>query len=266
MPKAKAAAQRAVYIEPSLAEGYTSRAFVKLAHDWDWNGAETDFRKALELNPRYPTAHQWYASFLVQMGNFEAAKSEIEQAQQLDPLSPIISSNAGFYSYLQQHYDDAIEQYKKTLEIDPQFWVAHHYLGLAYAKKGMHQEAIDELRLLLHAPGSGALPDGAVENDPEVAASLGFVYGQAGQQSQAVAILERLKRLSDKRYVSPLYMAIVATGLKQNDAAVNYLRDAFSNRHPGLVLIRVDPIFDNLRSDARFIELIKRFEPMPYSH
>jgi serine/threonine-protein kinase len=263
MPKAKAAAQRAVDIDPTLAEGYTSRAFVKLAYDWDWTGAEADFKKALELNPRYPTAHQWYASFFVQLGDFAAARQEIEQAQQLDPLSPIISSNAGFYSYLQRRYDDAIEQYKKTLEIDPQFWVAHHYLALAYAKKGMHRQAIEELRLQLQAPGSGPLPEGVVEDHPEIAASLGFVYGEAGQQAQAQAILDRLKQLAQKRYVSPLYLAIVTTGLKQNDVAIEHLQNAFANRHPGLVLIRVDPIFDNLRSDVRFVELIKRFEPLP---
>ena len=266
MPKAKVAAQRAVDIDPVLAEGYTSRAFVKLAYDWDWVGAEADFKKAIELNPRYPTAHQWYASFLAQMGNFNEAKREIEQAQQLDPLSPIISSNAGFYSYLLQHYDDAIQQYQKTLEIDPQFWVAHHYLGLAYAKKGMHREAIDELRLLLKAPGSGPLPEGTVEQDPEVAASLGFVYGEAGQPVMAQAIFDRLKKLSEQRYVSPLYLAIIATGLKQNDVAIDQLKNAFSNRHPGLVLIRVDPIFDDLRNDSRFVELVKKFEPLPYGN
>ncbi len=263
MIKAKSAAERAVKIDPGLAEAYTSRAFVKLAYDWDWLSAEADFKKALELNPKYPTAHQWYASYLVQMGKFDRAKDEIEQAQQLDPLSPIISSNAGFYSYLQSRYDEAIQQYKKTLETDSQFWVAHHYLGLAYAKKGMHREAIDELRLLLDSPGTGPLPDGAVEKRPEVAASLGFVYAEAGQKAQAEAILERLQALSKKRYVSPLYLAIVNTGLDQNEAAIDQLDQAFANRHPGLVLIRVDPLFDKLRGDARFQELVKRFEPMP---
>ncbi|PWT93041.1 MAG: hypothetical protein C5B55_05235, partial [Blastocatellia bacterium] len=99
MPKAKAAAQRAVDIDPTLAEAYTSRAFVRLAYDWDWLGAESDFQQALKLNSKYPTAHQWYASYLMQMGKFDRAKSEIEKAYNLDPLSPIISSNAGLYSY-----------------------------------------------------------------------------------------------------------------------------------------------------------------------
>jgi TolB-like protein/Flp pilus assembly protein TadD len=263
MPLAKAAAQKSVDIDPFLAEGYTSRAFVKLAYDWDWQGAEADFRKALDLNPKYPTAHQWYASYLVQMGKFDRAREEIEQAQQLDPLSPIISSNAGLYSYFEHRYDDAITQYRRTLEIDPGFWVAHHYLGLAYAKKGSHDEAVRQLRGLLESPGERPLKDGAVEKDPEVAASLGFVYGAAGRRVDAEAILERLKNLSERRYVSGLYLAIIYAGLKDRDRALEYLNKAYESRHPGLVLIRVDPIFDDLRSDERFKQLVKRFEPMP---
>lgn len=263
MPKAKAAAQKAVDIDPTLAEGYTSRAFVKLAYDWDWLGAEADFKKALELNPKYPTAHQWYASYLVQMGKFDQARKEIEQAQQLDPLSPIISSNVGFYSYFEHRYDDAITQYKKTLEIDPNFWVARHYLGLAYAKKGDHELAISALRELLKSPGTGPLKADAIENDPEVAASLGFAYAQAGRRGEAELILQTLKALSARRYVSGLYMAIIYTGLQEQDQAIEYLNKAFASRHPGLVLIRVDPIFDDLRSNEHFKQLIKRFEPMP---
>ena len=115
----QAAAQRAVDIDPSLAEGYTSRAFVKLEYGWDWLSAEKDFQKALELNPQYPTAHQWYASYLVQMGKFDRAMKEIEKAHELDPLSPIISSNLGFYSYLNGKYDEAIAEYKKIAGAGP---------------------------------------------------------------------------------------------------------------------------------------------------
>jgi serine/threonine protein kinase/tetratricopeptide (TPR) repeat protein len=262
MPKAKAAAQRAVDIDPSLAEAYTSRAFVKLAFDWDWLGAEADFRKALELNPKYPTAHQWYASYLMQMGKFDHGKQEIEQAHQLDPLSPIISSNAGLYFYYEHKYDDAVEKYKKTLETDPDFWVARNYLGLAYVQKQMYAEAISGLRALIRAP-DGSLPLEVVEKEVEASASLGFAYGKAGKRKEAEEILKHLEALSQRRYVSGLYFAMVHAGLKDNDRAIAQLNRAFESRHPGLVLVRIDPIFDGIRSDERFKQLVQRFEPIP---
>lgn len=263
MPKAKAAAQKAVDIDPSLAEAYTSRAFVKLAFDWDWLGAESDFKKALELNPKYPTAHQWYASYLMQMGKFDHGKQEIEQAHQLDPLSPIISSNAGLYSYYEHNYDDAIDKYKKTLETDPDFWVARNYLGLAYVQKRMYTEAISELRALIKAPLGESLPEDVVAKEVEASASLGFACGMAGKQAEAQAILKNFEAISQRRYVSGLYFAMIYAGLKDKDRAIAQLNRAFESRHPGLVLVRIDPVFDGLRSDERFKQLVKRFEPIP---
>lgn len=263
MPKAKAAAQKAVDADPTLGEAYTSRAFVKLAYDWDWLGAEADFKKALELNPKYPTAHQWYASYLIQMGKFEQAKKEIEEAHQLDPLSPIINSNLGQYAYYEHRYDDALENYNKTLEMVPDFWVAHHYRGLAYTMKGMYEQAIAEFRGSIESPGEGPLKEGSVEKDPEVAASLAFAYGRAGKRKEAEAILERFKTLSGQRYVSPLYFAIAYAGLNDPNQAIAYLNKAYESRHPGLVLIRIDPLFDGLRSDDRFKQIVQRFQPIP---
>lgn len=263
MPKARAAAQKAVDIDPTLAEAYTSRAFVKLAYDWDWLGAEADFKKALELNSKYATAHQWYASYLMQMGKFGPAKEEIEKAHQLDPLSPIINSNLGLYAYYEHRYDDAIELCNKALELVPDFWVAHHYRGLVYAMKGMNEQAIADFREVLHSPGSGPLPEGTVEKDPEVAGSLGFVYAISGRRVEAEAILARLQNTSRERYVSPRYIAIVQTGLNRRDEAIASLNRAYESRHPGLVLIRVDPIFDRLRQEPGFQQLAKRFEPIP---
>lgn len=263
MPKARAAAQKAVDADPTLAEAYTSRAFVRLAYDWDWLGAQSDFQQALKLNPKYPTAHQWYASYLMQMGKFALAKAEIEEAQKLDPLSPIISANAGLYSYYEHNYDDAIAKYKLTLQSDPGFWVARHYLALAYVQKGMHGEAIAELRKLIKAPESGPIPESVIESEAEAAASLGFAYGMAGKQDEARAILKQLETLSARRYVTGLYFAIVHAGLKENDKAIEYLNKAYDARHPGLVLIRIEPMFDGLRGDERFKQLTKRFEPIP---
>jgi serine/threonine-protein kinase len=263
MPKAKAAAQKAVDADPELAEAYTSRAFVRLAYDWDWLGAQSDFQQALKLNPKYPTAHQWYASYLMQMGKFSLAKDEIEEAHKLDPLSPIISANTGLYSYYEKNYDDAIAKYKTTLQSDPDFWVARHYLALAYVQKGRYDEAVAELRKLIKAPASGPIPNQVVEAESEASASLGFAYGIAGKQADARAIISKLEALSKKRYVSPLYFAIVYAGLKDSDKAIEYLNQAFEARHPGLVLIRIEPMFDGLRGDDRFKSLIKRFEPIP---
>ncbi len=263
MPKAKAAAQKAVDADPALAEAYTSRAFVRLAYDWDWLGAQSDFQQAIRLNPKYPTAHQWYASYLMQMGKFSLAKAEIEEAHNLDPLSPIISANSGLYSYYEHNYDDAIAKYKVTLQSDPDFWVARHYLALAYVQKGMHQEAIAELRKLIKAPPAGPIPDEVVEAESEASSSLGFAYGMAGKKAEAQAILNQIDALSKRRYVSPLYFAIVYAGLKDNDKAIEYLNKAFEARHPGLVLIRIEPMFDGLRNDERYQALIKRFEPIP---
>jgi serine/threonine-protein kinase len=263
MPKAKAAAQHAVDIDPSLAEGYTSRAFVKLAFDWDWLGAESDFKKALELNSKYPTAHQWYASYLMQMGKFDHAKQEIEQAHQLDPLSPIISANSGLYSYYEHNYDDAIEKYKVTLDTDPDFGVARNYLALAHVQKRMYDDAISELRTLLKAPSDGPLPEELVAKDLDAWASLGFAYAMAGKRAEAEAILKTFESISQRRYVSGLYFATIYAGLKDNDHAIAQLNKAFEGRHPGLVLVRIDPVFDSLRSDERFKQLVGRFEPIP---
>ena len=263
MPKAKAAAQKAVDADSTLAEAYTSRAFGKLAYDWDWLGAQSDFQQALKLNPKYPTAHQWYASYLMQMGKFSLAKAEIEEAHKLDPLSPIISSNTGLYSYYEHHYDDAIAKYKQLLQSDPDFWVARHYLALAYVQKGMHDDAIKELRSLIKAPATGSIPAEVIASDTEASASLGFAFAMAGKKAEAQDILNKLEQLSQRRYVTPLYFAIVYAGLKDNDHAIQYLNKAYEARHPGLVLIRIEPMFDALRSDARFEQLVRRFEPIP---
>ena len=262
MPKAKAAAQKAVDADPTLAEAYTSRAFVRLSYDWDWLGAESDFQQAIKLNPKYPTAHQWYASYLMQMGKFSRAKAEIEEAHKLDPLSPIITANHGLYSYYEHNYDDAIAKYKVTLQSDPDFWVARHYLALAYVQKGMYNESIAELRTLIKAP-AGPIPDKVIESEMEASSSLGFVYGMAGKTAEARDILAKLQALSQRRYISGIYFAIIYSGLKDKQHTVQYLNEAFQSRQPGLVLIRIDPMFEWLRSDPKFQEFVKRFEPIP---
>jgi tetratricopeptide (TPR) repeat protein len=263
MPNAKQAAQRALDIDPNLAEGYTSRAFVKLAYDWDWRGAEADFRRALELNPKYATAHQWYASYLTQMGKYDLARREIEQAQALDPLSPIINANSGLYLYYAHKHDEASEQYRKTLEINSEFGIAHYYLGLAYLQKKDYDKAIAEFKTVMKPAGGDATKDELDGGDLETPAALAYAYALAGRRAEAQTILSKMIELSKRRYVSPLYLATIYTGLGDKDQAIEQLNKAYENRHPGLVLIRVEPLFDSLRDDQRFQELLRKFEPIP---
>lgn len=267
MPQAKQAAERALGIDPNLAEGYTSRAFIKLAYDWDWHGAESDFRRALELNPKYPTAHQWYASYLTQMGKYDLARREIEQAQALDPLSPIINANSGLYLYYAHKHDEAIEQYQKTLEIDSRFGVAHYYLGLAYLQKKEYDKAIAEFKTVMETSGDAGVAAAAKDeldgSHLETVAALAYAYALSGRRPEAQSLLGKMIELSKRRYVSPLYLATVYAGLGDKDQAIEQLKKAYDNRHPGLVLIRVEPLFDSLRDDPRFQELLRRFEPIP---
>ncbi|HEY6187909.1 MAG TPA: protein kinase [Pyrinomonadaceae bacterium] len=253
MPRAKAAAERAIELDPELAEGYTSLGFVKLSYDWDWPAAESDFKRALELNPNYATAHQWYASYLLQMGRYDDATEEIKRAQQLDPLSLIINANKGYYLYFARQYDAAIEQYRKTLEIDPNFGVGRYYLAQAYVQKKMYGEAIAEFQKLINTPG----------DDLETAAALGYAYAQSGRRADAQRFLTEIIELSKSRYVSPLYIATIYTGLGERDQAIEWLYKAYDARHPGLVLLKVDPMFDSLRGDTRFQELLHRFDRVP---
>lgn len=263
MPLARRAAERALEIDPNLPEGYTSRAFVKLAYDWDWRGAESDFRKALELNPNYPTAHQWYASYLTQMGKYDLARREIEQAQQLDPLSPIINSNSGLYLYFAHKFDQAIEQYHRTLEIDPKFRIAHYYLGLAHLQKKEFERAVNEFKSVMNSSAESDAKGELEGDDLSSAAALSYTYAQMGRRAEAQELLAKMIELQKRRYVSPLYLATAYTGLGEKEQAITHLYQAYDNRHPGLVLIRVEPLFDSLRDDARFQELLKRFEPIP---
>ncbi|HEU4597697.1 MAG TPA: protein kinase, partial [Pyrinomonadaceae bacterium] len=251
MPKAKAAALRAIELDETLSEAHTSLAFVHMAFDWAWGEAESDFRRAIELNPNYATAHQWYASYLVQVGRSREALAEIRRAQELDPLSAIISANAGLYLYYARDYDAATEQLRKTLEVDEQFGVAHLYLGYVYLQQaGRADEAVAELQKAVKYMGE----------DPETLSALGHAYAVAGRRAEAVAVLTQLRALRERGYVSPYFVAVVHAGLGDLDPAFAALEESYRDRHPGMILLKSDPRFDPLRKDARFSKLIRRIE------
>lgn len=251
MPKARAAAERALQLDDALAEAHTSRAFVRMAYEWKWEEAEEDFQRAIELNPNYATAHQWYASYLLQVGRYGEAISEIKRAEALDPLSSIISANVGLYLYYSRQYDRAVAQLRKSLEIDKEFGIAHLYLGYAYLQQpGRIFEAVNEFQTAQRY----------MDDDAETLAALGYAYAVAGRRADAARVLERLRARASKGYVSPYFIAIVHTGLGDRDSAFAALTRALEDRHPGMILLKSDPRFDGLRDDARLTRIIQRIE------
>jgi serine/threonine-protein kinase len=247
--RAKATAIKALEIDQTLAEPHASLGYVKFWYDWDFEGAEREFRRAIELNPDYGTAHHWYGEALGMMGRFEDGVKELQLARQVDPLSPIISADLGKLFFLARQPDKAIEELQKALELDPDLPLAHVFLGLAYNKKGLRDKAAAELERIAMMPGSRAI----------FKATLGFVYGQSGRVANARNILsELLTSRSSKRYVSPFHIALVYVGLGENDKAIEWLETAKQERDPFLMYIPVDPNFDSLRGDARFSELLSQ--------
>lgn len=246
-PLIKAAAEQALKIDDMLAEAHASLGHVKMMHDWDWPGAAKAFRRAVELNPNYATAHHWYALYLRALGQFEESLKEIRQAHRLDPLSLIINTVLGAHFYYARQYDKAIEQCRETLELEPNFHVAYGVIGEAYTQQGKYQEAIAELRKGISlAPG------------PEGLALLGHTHAVAGQRGEARKVLNRLKNLSRRRYIEPASIAIIYTGLAEKEQAFAWLEKACEHRNELLLMLKVDPRLDALRSDARFTQLLRR--------
>ena len=247
-PRARAAAQRALEIDPTLAEAHTSLAAIEAAYQWDWRAAETEYQRAMKLHPGYATTHHWYAFYLLMLGRTEKALAAIRQAQSLDPLSLVINADVGWCFYNARQYDLAIEQYRRTLEMESNFALARYYLGLAYVQAGGFEEAIAELREAVTLS----------RRSPEIVAGLGYAYARAHQKREAEGILEEMKLLSKRRYVSPSLLAQVYAGLDNKDQAITWLEKGYEERSTWLAYLKVDPIFDPLRSDPRFQSLLRR--------
>ena len=248
MPKAKAAALKALEIDDALAEPHVSLAHVKYYYDRDWATAEREYKRAIELNPNYPTAHQWYAVYLMSAGRFDEALAETRRAQELEPLSLPINMTLGWILLNARQYDQSIEQLRKTLEIDPNFILTHHRLGLVYEQKGMYDEAIAEFRQVRNL--SAGKPLGV--------APLARAYALSGKRAEAQKTLAELQKISEQHYVSPASIAIIYAALGDKDQAFVWLEKADKERDGLLARLKVDPRFDSLRSDPRFNDLVKR--------
>jgi serine/threonine-protein kinase len=246
---AKAAATKALDIDETLAEPHASLGFARFWYDWDFANAESEFRRAIELNPDYATAHHWYGEFLGLTGRFDDGFKELRVAQQIDPLSPIINTDLGKLLLLSRQPDQAIEQLQSTLEINPDFPLAHLFLALAYNQKGLREQAITELEKQVNSPGTRTI----------FKASLGFLYGRAGRRAEATAILNELEEeISSKQFFSPFEVALVHIGLGEKDKAMEWLEKAKAERDPFLIYIKVDPNFDSLRDNPRFNALVQK--------
>ena len=247
-PKARAASLKALEIDDNLAEAHTSLGSVKFFYDWDWSGAESEFRRSIEINPSYSDAHQMYSYYLSAMGRFDEALEEMRRAQELDPLSLEKLAGIGEMLYFQRHYDQAIEQYQKTLEMDPNSGFAHWAIGNVYVNKGMYSDAIAEYQKAI--PLSGDSPD-----EP---AMLGYAYAVSGKRREALQVIDDLKERSKRSYISPTLIAFIYASLGEKDQAFAWLDKAYDGRDSLLILLKVEPMFDPLRSDPRFTELLQR--------
>ena len=253
-PKAKAAAAKALEIDDTLAEAHASLAYAKAFYDWDWLDVEREFKRAIELNPNYAMGHLWYAGgYLAAMGRLEEAITESKRAQDLDPLLLIINAFHGWWLYFARQYDQAIEQERKTLELDPNFAPAHWVLGQVYEQQERFEVAIAEFQeAVTHSGGSTMMR-----------AALGRAYAVAGKRDEALKMLNELKERAKRSYVSPVGIAIIYVGLGEKEQAFSWLEKAYEDRSTWLIFLKVEPRFDPLRSDPRFQSLLRRMNFPP---
>jgi serine/threonine-protein kinase len=250
MPRAKAAAMRALELDETLAEAHTALARVLAVYDWDWAGAEKEFKRAIELNPRYAVAHQWYGSYCEATGRHNEAIAEERRALELDPLSLTINFELGLAFYYAHEYDQAIEQFKKTLELDPNFPPTYQFLPAAYEQKGMYGEAIAGFQKAIPLKGGSEWSFSM--------SGLGHVYAVSGKKSEARLVLDELKQLSGQEDVPAYGIALVYAGLGDKDQAFAWLEKGYQERSFQMSWLKVEPRWDSLRSDPRFANLVRR--------
>ena len=248
VPQARTAALRALELDKNLAEAHTALALIVQNHDWDWQTSEKEYRRAIELNPNYATAHQWYAEHLMWLGRFDEALRESDRARQLDPLSLIIATDHGAILYYSRQYDRAIKQLRLVLRKNPTFGRAVGLLTYAYVKKGMFAQALSNAETVHRLYGDG----------PAYWTTLAYIYGRAGQLERARHQLEKLEKLSRHEQVDPATMVWAYLGMSDKEEALAELEKACSEHFSILSSLKVEPAFDALRGDSRFQNLLQR--------
>ena len=247
-PRARVAADAAVTFDDGLAEAHSARACVSLFYDWDWPAAERGFQRAIELKELYPTAHFWYACCLWALGRTADGVEQASRAQALAPLSLVGNANLGWALYFARAYDEAIAQCLKALDLDTHYLMTYTVLGQAYVAASRYDEAIGALQSAVGFSGGLVF----------TSAALGYAYAKAGKSREAKKILEDLLQRSSTEYVPPFCVALVHAGLSDKDEAMAWLERAYEERSHWLVYLKAWPIFDDLRSDARFTALLGR--------
>jgi TolB-like protein/DNA-binding winged helix-turn-helix (wHTH) protein/Tfp pilus assembly protein PilF len=247
MPQARAAALRALELNDKLPEAHTALALIVQNYDWDWKTAEKEFKRAIELNPNYATAHHWYAEHLGFRGRFEEAFKESDEAKRLDPLSLIIAADRGVLLYFARDYDRAIEQLRAVQEMDPAF-PRGHMIQNAYAAKGMYQEAMADIENCKREYGVGAWYWSAKAR----------VYGQWGHRAQARRALQELEGMNKRHPVDPGPLAWAHLGMGHREEALQWLEKAYEQHSNAMTTLKVEPVYDSARSDQRFQVLLRR--------
>ncbi len=247
-PKARAAAERALALDDSLSEAHVSLAVAKKDYYWDWAGAEQEYQRALELNPSNVTARHWYAECLACLGRHDEAIAECERARRLDPLSLMVAVTLGRHGYcFARQYDRSIQELREIVRTDPDFWIAHLFLGFTY----MYQDQFD--KALAEFTNAKQL-----ETNGDILAGFGYALARSNRHAEARQILIELQELRRGRYVQAVVVALVHVGLGEKDEAFFWLEKAYDERAQWLSEIKADPAFDSLRSDARFGDLLQR--------
>jgi len=253
MPKAKQAAQKAIALDDRLSEAHAALGLVLMEYDWDWAGADREFRRAIELAPSNSSARQWYAIYFWHVGRFDAAHEQLEQAQKLDPLSIPIRLTVGVHFYYLRQYDRAIAEVNRAVEMEPNYFANYFHLGLALLHSGRHAEALTALERSVKLS----------EGTPAPQAALGYAYAVTGKPQEARKILEDLKKLSRKRHVPAMYIAAIYTGLGEKQQALEWLERGYEERSQPFVHVHLEPSFDPLRAEPRFQELVRRIGLRP---
>jgi TolB-like protein/Tfp pilus assembly protein PilF len=247
--KAASNAAQAVMLDDESAEAHTSFAHVKSTQDWDWVASEREFKRAISLNPRYPTAHHWYAmSCLAPLGRLDEALEQMLLAQALDPISSVIARDIAVIHYYLRNFDCALEQCDHTIEQNPHFSAAYWTLGLVQEQRGDLDESVAAFQRAIDlSPPS-----------PRIQGALGRTFAKAGRKEEAIRILHELDDLAKKRYISPIELALIYFALERTDEGFERLTKAYEDRCFELITIRVDPRFDSVKKDERFIRLFRQ--------